>query len=122
MTPQEIFTKVKAHLLKQNARSMAHVTVDGDAALDCAYRGDNGTMCAVGCLIPDQLYRRSLEGWSVDKAPVFGVLVTAGVLTLQGGKSLQLLRDLQAVHDKAPINEWPDHLAVVARKFNLEDV
>ncbi len=57
MTKQEIFDKVKAHLLAQGKRA-----VNGDG--NCMYRGMDGTKCAVGCLIPDELYTPLLENHS----------------------------------------------------------
>ena len=47
--------KVEQHLIKQKARS---VDVDNSA---CMYRGQNGLMCAAGCLIPDDRYTPNLE-------------------------------------------------------------
>lgn len=47
------------HLVKQRARAT------GPKGQGCRYRGENGRMCAVGCLIPDALYRNSIEG-SID--------------------------------------------------------
>lgn len=43
------------HLATQRQRSTTH---DGT----CCYRGENGPMCAVGILIPDDLYDDSIEG------------------------------------------------------------
>jgi len=62
MTPekkQEIFTKVAKHLLTQGQRAVA---VEGSPA--CRYRGMNNTKCAIGCLIPDELYEEQMEGHS----------------------------------------------------------
>lgn len=47
------------HLVKQRARAT------GPKGQGCRYRGENRRMCAVGCLIPDALYRDSIEG-SID--------------------------------------------------------
>ncbi len=47
MNRQEVFTKVKDHLLKQNK---AAVNAGYGA---CAYLAPDGLKCAVGCLIPD---------------------------------------------------------------------
>ena len=33
----------------------------------CAYQGAGGTMCAVGCLIPDELYESRMEGKAADE-------------------------------------------------------
>lgn len=52
-------TKMVAHLLQQETPS---TMVNSDS---CRYRGHNGNMCAVGCLIPDENYSQSLEGRNV---------------------------------------------------------
>ena len=54
MTGQEIFDSVLAHLRKQGDASL-------NASGKCAYRGEGGTACAVGCLIPDELYDPRIE-------------------------------------------------------------
>lgn len=56
MTPQKIYDTVKAHLIKQGRR--AYSIVDSG----CSYRTSNGFKCAVGCLIPDELYTDEMEG------------------------------------------------------------
>ncbi|KII34872.1 hypothetical protein NL64_06315 [Pseudomonas fluorescens] len=48
-----IVDTMSAHLAQQRARAYA----DG-----CKYRDNDGRMCAVGCLIPDELYAREIEG------------------------------------------------------------
>jgi hypothetical protein len=48
MTPErrrEVFERVRDHLLRQMGTSYMHGT--------CAYRGEEGLSCAVGCLILD---------------------------------------------------------------------
>ena len=57
MNQQEIFNKVATHLIAQGKRS----TGFGGA---CAYRGYDGTMCAAGCLIPDDEYKPEFENKS----------------------------------------------------------
>ena len=52
-----VIEKIAQHLAKQRARSIK--TFNG--MLSCAYRGKNGTMCAVGCLIPDEMYTVGME-------------------------------------------------------------
>ncbi len=56
-TKQQTFNKVVRHLRRQGVRS--------SAAGVCFYRGPNDTKCAVGCLIPDELYQYRMEGCSV---------------------------------------------------------
>lgn len=48
MTEQEIYDTVCAHLAKQGMRSIEHGR--------CQYRDRAGRKCAIGCLIPDDLY------------------------------------------------------------------
>lgn len=53
MNAQEIFDTVIHHLLRQGVPSRR------DSA--CLYRGPNGTSCAVGCLIPDEMYNADMD-------------------------------------------------------------
>lgn len=55
-----ILDKVVTHLVTQRARAM---TPQDEG---CAYRGENGTMCAVGCLIPDDIYSPDIESLGVQ--------------------------------------------------------
>lgn len=97
MTNQEIFDKVNQHLLTQKTAAVANGA--------CAYRaGDKA--CAVGALIPDNLYTPAIEGCSVSvlvsdpeveyNSPLAPVLIAAGFTPDQ----YPLLRDLQRVHDR----------------------
>lgn len=132
MTKQETFDRVAAHLLTQNRQAQA---VYGDpkwapyVELACAYRGDGGTMCAVGCLIPDDRYRPELEGGIV--VPLLGVAGTPLYepsdkdmvitrLVEELGHNLYLCAALQNVHDNYPPEEWRHRLAVVAHAENLD--
>lgn len=49
----KLIDKIATHLAKQQKRS--------ESKAGCAYRGKGGTMCAVGCLIPDELYTDRIE-------------------------------------------------------------
>lgn len=55
MTKQEIFNTVATHLFTQGVRASSP---DGDF---CFYRAPDGKKCAVGCLIPDELYKPDME-------------------------------------------------------------
>ncbi|MGQ7794436.1 hypothetical protein ACUN0C_18680 [Faunimonas sp. B44] len=102
---QEAFDFVVRHLFKKGRPAMNQ---EGD----CLYRAPDGTKCAVGCLIPDHLYDRSLEDNSVRFLPR---------KILDQLPDVNLLGDLQDVHDSA----WStratlrDRLSVVADKFDL---
>ena len=85
MTNQETFDRVAEHLLKQDAKSLRHGA--------CAYRGDAGFKCAVGCLISDDEYGPGIEGFGVWTPWLIG-------WCRQHGYSTALLANLQQVHDR----------------------
>ncbi len=109
MTTQEIFDKVSKHLLTQNQKSM-HPT----KATACAYRGAGGLKCAIGCLIPDELFDDSWNHYLVGDLPD-EILVLLGYT-----KNVGLLEDLQSVHDASSVAEWALGLRKVATEHNLE--
>lgn len=114
MTPeqrQEVFDRVCKHLLTQGEKSMK----DGE----CAYRGDDGKMCAVGCLIDDEHYTPDLEGKMVCRAAVRKAL--EGSLSIPVDlTSHQLLLELQECHDETPPDIWQDALEDIAYFYDLE--
>lgn len=65
LTKQELFNYVTRRIYEQGQTSVADVT--------CAYRGESidgqPLMCAVGALIPDQLYNPDMEHKIVDDSP-----------------------------------------------------
>lgn len=130
MTAQEIFDKVTTHLLTQNRQSRKDIFNTGYES--CAYRGDDGLMCAVGVLIPDELYDPRFEGlcpplnysdvcapdldrrfWFVDVLKQIGI----------AEQDLGLLADLQSIHDSHTPAEWPSQLELLAgaKRLSLPD-
>ena len=129
MTQQEIFDTVLAHLRKQGK---AAANIDGD----CQYRGVNGTSCAVGCLIPDELYDPLIEGLGL------GVILKAIVPEYHqdqaqkllpildriknhiGAEHSLLLHELQEAHDIALFSSglaaWEEEMRRIARDFGLQ--
>lgn len=71
MTNEEIFEKVRTHLLTQNAKSM----IDGI----CLYRGPNGLKCAVGCLIEDEHFDPEHNSKFVSDEVVLQMLHKSGI-------------------------------------------
>jgi hypothetical protein len=103
-TPQELFDFVAAHLRQQKSKSMNNESA-------CAYRGDNGRKCAVGCVIKDEEYSPWMEGKSVVGIashishhpneqvclqPLYNRLVP----------HVNLLCYLQTAHDDHEVGEW----------------
>lgn len=132
---QEIFDKTALHLLRQNRRSL-----QPGSALDCAYRGENGIMCAVGVWIKDEHYDADLlEAKTADDKDVVKALVKSGVLPEPTGRDLdffedeevdptefgarlQLLSTLQSTHDYQDPSQWRNSLIECAKLYELSPV
>ena len=81
---QAIFNKVFKHLFKQGKRAAS-------LGNTCFYRY-NGLKCAIGCLIPDRLYTKTIEGRSIFNLDInnLGIKYTGDI---------SFLHDLQREHD-----------------------
>lgn len=96
MNAQEIFDKVATHLATQKVASFQRFQ-------GCLYRGPNGTMCAVGCLIPDSMFSPDFERLPLPLEKPNGsdaLRLYEAVEKLGLAEFRPLLRDLQRVHDK----------------------
>ena len=113
MSVNKIFYKVQRHLLKQNERAKfgGH----------CQYRTDSGLSCAVGCLISDQMYssHANIEGRGVSGLPSDVLTPIIGVQYAKARRKLDLLGGLQHIHDQYLPSAWPEELAEVKTKFNI---
>ena len=92
MNNQEIFDTIVDHLYKQQVASV-------DTFKHCQYRGENGTSCAVGCLIKDEFYDPMFEGDGAADSTVVTMLEQSLDQKLSN-KTISLLEDLQTVHDR----------------------
>jgi hypothetical protein len=108
MTNQEVYDTVKAHLIKQNAKSRHEVIGEGT----CLYRDFEGRKCAAGIFIPYDKYTPEMEGKRVT------VLVQEKLFNFDG-IDLDLLSSLQRVHDNDDVESWSTALAEVAIDFGL---
>ena len=113
MNRQKIYNKVKTHLLTQNQHSRTDNL--------CAYRGEDNRMCAIGCLILDNLYDSRMEGKTVRQLylsfrqqfdKTFGHILNSG--------DMDFLTGLQKVHDKHHPHEWGGALMKVACDYGLD--
>lgn len=111
------FQRVKTHLLTQMKKS---ITPGGD----CSYRDYNGLSCAIGCLIPDEIYNDKIEGYifgdllniknhtrfnhlsSIVKKELIQIL---NPLTYELD-SLMLGDKLQSIHDMDDVVNWESQL------------
>jgi hypothetical protein len=95
MNNQEIFDTVARHIIKQGKPAVNEYG-------DCKYRTADGSMCAVGVLIPDDVYTEDME-WMVPDH-----LATDKYISVDdGAKSGVLLLNLQAAHDM-DLMSWDD--------------
>lgn len=104
---QEAFTIVENHLLTQQEKS-----TENDK---CKYHY-NGLKCAVGCLISEEDYEYTLENIPVSNLPEPLLEKLIG----KDWETLDMLTDLQDVHDCRHIDSWRDCLDEVASKYNVK--
>lgn len=108
MTSLEIIDRVTKHLLCQGVPSET-------AYESCAYRGEEGRKCAVGVLIPDDEYK---SYWDIR----FGtkIEVVKSKCPSLRGMDLQLLKELQEIHDSRRPETWAWKLAMLRSKYANE--
>ena len=132
MTHQQIYNRVKGPLIQQHRRSMLTTEDPGGFGDMCGYRGQDGCKCALGHLIPDELYDPSIEGGSLPTNPDKPCNERSGkianIFTQVLGRPLtkddcMFLRALQEVHDTTDEDEeqaWREALERFARKEHLK--
>lgn len=114
---QETFDRVLTHLRTQGVPAYE----DGQ----CSYRTDNGLMCAIGALIPDENYISQMDcGHSVGEELVWKRVPGATK------RDVPFLRLLQSAHDGSVIDSLgPDgnylesverRMAAIAKRFRIK--
>jgi hypothetical protein len=126
-----IFERCITHLLAQGRRSMVQLASDHASRKKeaCAYRGDDGLMCAVGCLIADEFYdAASMESKSFDANSVRHALRKSGVeldIRWYVGpycySMRSLLEKLQRLHDTVGPADWRGAANYVADRSGLTE-
>lgn len=111
MTLEEIFTKAADHLLKQGTKSWKD-------PYTCGYRGMNGKMCAVGCLIDDAHYKSDLEYKMMAREPVLAALRQSGVPI--NHETVRLMQRLQNIHDNREPAGWKEDLQALAKTYGFK--
>lgn len=134
---QETFDRVATHLLKQGRRAKKKIRVD-DLQEFCAYRGNDCTSCAIGCLIPHDHYFEGMEGAEAcridpDNEPYPWNLISGGEgpttilhscladLGMADSDHIHMLAKLQRIHDCVPVISWRGQLRSLAKVFKLND-
>lgn len=115
LTKQKVYDKVARHLLTQNEKAVLEENM-------CRYRTPDGRKCAVGCLIPDDVYHDSIEGDTVRR-----LLCSARDISTVLRQNLsyevhgELLSALQTLHDESEVRTWRKGLREIAVTFDLDD-
>lgn len=110
-TAQQVFTQVATHLLKQKERSFI---IDDEGEELCAYRGDNGLMCAAGSLISDDEYIPIMDRLKTT----WRGLINKGYVRTYAHSSF--ITELQTIHDNSAVHEWAGELEKFALRHKLE--
>lgn len=129
-TPQQVFDYVTAFVFKQGVQStIVKRSIEDEETTVCAYRGANGTMCAVGCLIPDEVYESIIEDETLHALLAYADLDAYPELNAaiqKFGPFEALLCDLQVAHDSTAFKGesqaqlWDRRFARVAKTHGLE--
>lgn len=109
MDKQEIFDKVYRELLRQKVPSMHNGR--------CLYRGPNGTKCAIGHLIPDELYDEIFNRMSLLNLPQ-KVKNHIGI-----EEDRYFFGSLQTAHDIflcESLDCWHNQMKQIAKEYNLK--
>ena len=128
MSLQKMFDTAAVGMLRQGKKSIKNG--------DCQYRGSGGCKCAVGFLIPDDLYSPAIEGASIvylktrpddgRRSQIELERILHQMKMLDDGR-MKLLIDLQEIHDTAPMMNmhintrlyWYRGLETIAQSHNL---
>lgn len=119
MNKQEIFDKVYKAILAQGQKSL-RTFPDRDPS--CAYRDPQGRKCAIGHLIPDELYQKEMEDMTI-----YGVLQEfpelKEFLDVQCDEDRKFLFLLQYCHDRPSdenfIEDFKEGMTTLATKHGL---
>jgi hypothetical protein len=114
LTARDIYERVSTHLLTQRA-------VSEDDNGSCRLRSSNGRKCAIGSLIADELYRPEIEGIGISyyRNAKDGTLLRAlyaSAVNAYDPEIVELLIELEEVHDDFDVDEWPQLLTRLGQR------
>lgn len=108
-TAQQVFEQVVNHLLTQNRKALAEGSKEA-----CRYRAEDGAKCAAGCLIGEDEYNPGMgvfEGYSWRTLGNIGTVPKVHV---------DLISELQIVHDSYTVETWYDQLLKIGSMYYLD--
>ena len=77
------------------------IRVDDHGFNNCVYRGEDGRRCAVGLIMPDDRYKKELEGSTASH-----VCKICGVDWIPEGIMAADLENIQSAHDNLSNGDW----------------
>lgn len=114
MNKQEVFDKVYDHFITQgNPRSVE------EGGKGCLYRGPDGARCAVGLLIPDDLYEPEMDVTGDVRGLLADFPQLGRVLGVKSQDDTDFLQALQSAHDEVDYVPIEDGLRTVAQTYRL---
>ena len=81
---------------------------------NCAYRGEGSLKCAIGALIWDKHYRKSMENTDVSDPHVKKGLQKSGCPITK--EALSLYCNIQEIHDQLETEDWADELEKLSKE------
>lgn len=105
MTYEQISEKIRDHLIEQRRPA----TTPGGACMYHVNVGGKLLMCAVGCLIPEYLYDRAMEGSTPASGDQGGVKLRIALRELYDSINIQMLKEWQNYHDGSAYGNWCCH-------------
>jgi hypothetical protein len=114
LTARDIYERVRSHLLTQQA-------VSEDENGSCRLRSGEGRKCAIGSLVADTVYQPEIEGIGISyyRHAKDGSLLRAlyaSEVNAYDPAIVELLIELEEVHDDFGVEEWPNLLAQVGKR------
>lgn len=106
---QLVFNTVVTALLKQGGPSSADDM--------CLYRGPKGVKCAIGHIMPDELYRSDMEGKDISNFIPFEAVCGTELIEVTRDDSHFLQRLQQRLHDDLGEHDFVNKLKSAAREF-----
>ena len=110
---QQVFNQITEHLLTQSCKAEYTEYLGVEPRPRCAYRGTNGTKCAVGILIPDCEYNGAMESKAV------GSLLEDFYSSFQpiDSRVIDFLRFFQGAHDCNDPFNWKSKLFDIVQYY-----
>lgn len=124
MNLQLMFDDVTRHLLTQKKRSVLRGRECSGADV-CAYRDQDGLMCAIGSIVPDNLYKEEFENSTVSSL-IYTIEAQHLVAHWQEKYDIEDLNvfrnfatELQGIHDDQDPQLWQMYLKEFAGRHDL---